>query len=158
MIKTTVIATALFATAPLFANTTASGQINGSADVSTENQGLFQNVSQGVSNTANKVGSSIENGVDHTKSFTQEKWQDTKNFTSEKSDAAKEKTRSVKDKASDKSNSVKHSAQNQWNKTKTALTPESKKADAETKSNLDVNTPFGGAEANVHTDGSIKTQ
>ena len=164
IMKTTVLATALMTSASIFANTTSTtgtsvnGQVSTSAEVQTNNKGVISSLNQGVHNAADKVGHGIEKGVDNTKEFTQDKWQDTKKFTADKKQVAQDKTKSVKEKASEKSNQAKKATQERWNKTKAALTPESKQADANTNSSVELNTPIGGAKANVHTDGSLKTQ
>ena len=64
MLKTTVLATALLATSPLFANT----DVGASASVDANaNPGLLSQIGQGIHNTADKVGSGIETGVDKTR-------------------------------------------------------------------------------------------
>ena len=81
-IKTAVITTALFASASIFANTastTASGQISSSAEVQTPNKGLLSKLNQGVHNTADKVGTGIEKGVDKTREVSKNTWEGTKN-------------------------------------------------------------------------------
>lgn len=78
LIKTTVLTTALLATSPLFANTSTSGQVSGSAEVSTQNSGLLKNLSQGVHHTADRVGAGIEKGVDKTREVSKNTWEGTK--------------------------------------------------------------------------------
>lgn len=183
LIKTSLIATALCASAPLFANTTshttgasANAHLSTSAEVETNNKGLIKTLSQGTSNAAERVGQGIEKGVDNTKNFSKDKWQDTKDFAAEKNANAKERTQAVKDKLADRSTATKekvqHSqekwsertdkakqaTQDKWNRTKAALTPTPHQADAKTNSSLEVNTPIGSAKAGINTDGSVKTQ
>lgn len=184
-IKTTLVVTSLFASASIFANTTttgasASGQVSSSAEIQTNNKGVISSLNQGVHNAADKVGHGIERGVDNTKTFTKDKWQDTKEFASEKNAVAKEKTQAVKDKLSEKSEATKdatkeksktakeklaaandktkQSVKNGWQKTKDALTPESKQAGLSSDSNVEVTTPVGSAKGSLSTDGNVKTQ
>lgn len=184
-IKTTLVVTSLFASASIFANTTttgasASGQVTTSAEVQTNHKGVISSLNQGVHNAADKVGHGIEKGVDNTKTFTQEKWQDTKEFASEKNAVAKEKTQAVKDKLSEKSevskdatkeksktaqeklvaakDKTKQSVANGWQKTKDVLTPDAKQAGLSSNSNIEVNTPVGSAKGSLSTDGNVKAQ
>lgn len=76
MLKTTVIATALLASSPLFANTDVSA--NASAEVGT-NGGILSNIGQGIHNTADKVGNGLEKGVDKTREVSKDAWDGTKN-------------------------------------------------------------------------------
>ena len=78
LFKTTLITAALFATTPLFANTA----VEAKAEVQQPN--AVQNLKQDLNQTAQKAGDKIEKGVDKTKTFTQEKWQDTKAFSADK--------------------------------------------------------------------------
>lgn len=75
MLKTTVIATALLASSPLFANTDVSA--NASAEVGT-NGGVLSNIGQGIHHTAEKVGAGIEKGVVKTRDVSKDAWDDTK--------------------------------------------------------------------------------
>jgi hypothetical protein len=163
-IKSTLIAASLMATAPVFANTTASTQINTSAQVQTEQPGVISRIGQGVHNTADKVGNGIERGVDNTKEFSKDKWQDTKAFGAETSQAAKDKSIALKDKTAEKTQNLKQSTadktqklkqgtQDKWQKTKNAFKPESNQAELKSNANLDVNTPVGNAKAGVNAEG-----
>lgn len=85
LFKTTLITAALFATTPLFANTA----VEANAKVETQQPSVLQNLKQDINQSAHTAGDKIEKGVDKTKTFTQEKWQDTKEFSADKKQDAK---------------------------------------------------------------------
>ena len=103
LFKTTLITAALFATTPLFANTTASVE----AKVDTQQPSVLQNLKQDINQSAHKAGDKIEKGVDKTKTFTQEKWQDTKEFSADKKQDAKDKWAELKQSKDEKTESSK---------------------------------------------------
>ena len=184
-IKTSLVVASLLTSASIFANTTttgasASGHISSTTEVQSNNTGVLSSINHGVHNAAEKVGQGIEKGVDNTKSFTKEKWQDTKEFAADKNAVAKDKTAAVKDKLAarteatkeatkEKSQSAKEklvaanektkqSVKNGWQKTKEALTPNSHEAAVNADSSVEVNTPVGSAKGSLNTDGRIANQ
>lgn len=166
--KTTILATALFASAPLFANTTAT-HATASVQATThtelaqtqhaqENKGLLKSLNQGVTHTANSVGTSVENGVDNTKQFTKDKWQDSKKFTAEKTQSAKEKTQLAKVKAAEQADKAKKVTQDKLQKAKAAMSPVHKPADLSTNSQAELNSPLGHAKVDVKTSAQVEAE
>ena len=93
------LTTTLLASTSLFANTTANTSAN--VQVQTSQPSVLQNLKHDVKHAAHATGETVEHGVDKTKAFSKEKWQDTKEFSAEKSAV-------VKDKAGDVKQSVEH--------------------------------------------------
>ena len=89
------LTTALLASTSLFANTTANTSAN--VQVQTSQPSVLQNLKHDVKHAAHATGETVEHGVDKTKAFSKEKWQDTKEFSAEKSAVVKDKAGDVKD-------------------------------------------------------------
>ena len=66
------LTTALLASTSLFANTTANVQVQ------TSQPSVLQNLKHDVKHAAHATGETVEHGIDKTKAFSKEKWQDTK--------------------------------------------------------------------------------
>ncbi|UUS57980.1 MULTISPECIES: hypothetical protein [unclassified Acinetobacter] len=103
LFKTTLITAALFASTPLFANTA----VEANAKVETQQPSVLQNLKQDINQSAHTAGDKIEKGVDKTKTFTQEKWQDTKEFSADKKQDAKNKWADLKQSKDEKSDAAK---------------------------------------------------
>ena len=108
----------------------------------------------------------IEHGVDKTKAFSKEKWQDTKEFSAEKSAV-------VKDKAGDFKHSVEHNTKKsghyiadkakqgqqatkqKWQETKQTVSGQPKRADVNGQAQVELDTPVAKAKVGSSTDAAV---
>ena len=165
LFKTTLITAALFATTPLFANTA----VEANAKVETQQPSVLQNLKQDINQSAHTAGDKIEKGVDKTKTFTQEKWQDTKEFSAEKSAVVKDKAGDVKHSVehntkksghyiADKAKQGQQATKQKWQETKQTVSGQPKRADLNGQAQLQVDTPVAKAKVGSSADAAVGAQ
>ena len=154
------LTTALLASTSLFANTTANVQVQ------TSQPSVFQNLKHDVKHAAHATGKTVEHGVDKTKAFSKEKWQDTKEFSAEKSAVVKDKAGDVKDSVehntkksghyiADKAKQGQQATKQKWQETKQAVSGQPKRADVNGQAQVELDTPVAKAKVGSSADAAV---
>lgn len=158
------LTTALLASTSLFANTTANTSAN--VQVQTSQPSVLQNLKHDVKHAAHSTGETVEHGVDKTKAFSKEKWQDTKEFSAEKSAVVKDKAGDVKDSVehntkksghyiADKAKQGQQATKQKWQETKQAVSGQPKRADVNGQAQVELDTPVAKAKVGSSTDAAV---
>ena len=106
------------------------------------------------------------NGVDKTKAFSKEKWQDTKEFSAEKSAVVKDKAGDVKHSVehntkksghyiADKAKQGQQATKQKWQETKQAVSGQPKRADVNGQAQVELDTPVAKAKVGSSTDVAV---
>ena len=154
------LTTALLASTSLFANTTANVQVQ------TSQPSVLQNLKHDVKHAAHATGETVEHGVDKTKAFSKEKWQDTKEFSAEKSAVVKDKAGDVKDSVAhntkksghyiaDKAKQGQQATKQKWQETKQAVSGQPKRADVNGQAQVELDTPVAKAKVGSSADAAV---
>lgn len=154
------LTTALLASTSLFANTTANVQVQ------TSQPSVLQNLKHDVKHAAHATGETVEHGVDKTKAFSKEKWQDTKEFSAEKSAVVKDKAGDVKDSVAhntkksghyiaDKAKQGQQATKQKWQETKQAVSGQPKRADVNGQAQVELDTPVAKAKVGSSADATV---
>lgn len=154
------LTTALLASTSLFANTTANTSAN--VQVQTSQPSVLQN----LKHAAHATGKTVEHGVDKTKAFSKEKWQDTKEFSAEKSAVVKDKAGDVKQSVehntkksghyiADKAKQGQQATKQKWQETKQAVSGQPKRAGVNGQAQVELDTPVAKAKVGSSTDAAV---
>ena len=154
------LTTALLASTSLFANTTANVQVQ------TSQPSVLQNLKHDVKHAAHATGKTVEHGVDKTKAFSKEKWQDTKEFSAEKSAVVKDKAGDVKHSVehntkksghyiADKAKQGQQATKQKWQETKQAVSGQPKRANVNGQAQVELDTPVAKAKVGSSTDAAV---
>lgn len=158
------LTTALLASTSLFANTTANTSAN--VQVQTSQPSVLQNLKHDVKHAAHATGETVEHGVDKTKAFSKEKWQDTKEFSAEKSAVVKDKAGDVKDSVehntkksghyiADKAKQGQQATKQKWQETKQTVSGQPKRADVNGQAQVELDTPVAKAKVGSSADAAV---